>query len=70
MVVFISGVYKYASYSENIPYTIFYGFLFSENVIRGYIYDVSNVNLAKKKKNEMFQTEEQVYNCVSFSPEK
>ena len=55
MVVFISGVYKYASYSENIPYRIFNGFLFSENMIRGYIYDVSNIDLAKKRKMKCFK---------------
>ena len=57
--------------SYNILFT---QFLFSENAIRGYVYDVSKVNFAKNKKTKYFnfikQTEEDSHNCVSFSPEK
>ena len=57
--------------SYNILFTLF---LFSENAIRGYVYDVSKVNLAKNRKTKYFnfiiQTEEDIHNCISFSPEK
>ena len=58
-----------------IPYNIlFTQFLFSENAIRRYVYDVSKVNLAKNRKTKYFnfviQTEEDIHNCVSFSPKK
>ena len=58
-----------------ISYNIFFTqFLFSENAIRGYVYDFSKVNLAKNRKRKYFsfiiQTEEDINNCVSFSPEK
>ena len=53
---------------------LFTQFLFSENAIRRYVYDVSKVNLAKNRKTKYFnftiQTEEDIHNCVSFSPEK
>ena len=57
--------------SYNILFTLF---LFSENAIRGYVYDVSKVNLAKNRKTKYFnfiiQTEEDIHNFVSFSPVK
>ena len=57
--------------SYNILFTLF---LFSENAIRGYVYDVSKVNLAKNRKTNYFnfiiQTEEDIHNFVSFSPVK
>lgn len=47
--------------------------LFFENAIRGYVYDVSKVNLTKNRKIKYFdfviQTEEEIHNCVSFSPD-
>ena len=57
--------------SYNILFTLF---LFSENAICGYVYDFSKVNLAKDIKTKYFnfivQTEKDIHNCVSFSPEK
>ena len=57
--------------SYNILFT---QFLFSENAIRGCVYDVSKVNLAKNRKtkyvNFIIQKEEDIHNCVSFSPKK
>ena len=48
--------------------------LFSENEICSYVFDVSKVNLAKDIKTKYFhfiiQTEKDIHNCVSFSPEK
>ena len=48
--------------------------LLSENAIRGYVYDVSKVNLVKNRKTKYFnfiwQTEKDIRNCVSFSSKK
>ena len=58
----------------NIIQYFFTRSLFSENAIHGYACDVSKVNLGKNGKTKYFnfiiQIEEDVYNCVNFSPRK